>query len=37
MFELLAIPVFAGSAAILAGVKNKQKMERKVTTYLLKD
>jgi DNA segregation ATPase FtsK/SpoIIIE, S-DNA-T family len=28
MLELLAIPVLAGSAAILSGVKNKQKEER---------
>jgi DNA segregation ATPase FtsK/SpoIIIE, S-DNA-T family len=28
LFELLAIPVLAGSAAILSGVKNKQKEER---------
>jgi S-DNA-T family DNA segregation ATPase FtsK/SpoIIIE len=32
MFELLAIPVLAGSAAILAGVKNKQKEERRIDT-----
>ncbi|OQP00830.1 cell division protein FtsK [Geobacillus sp. 44C] len=32
MFELLAIPVLAGSAAILSGVKNKQKEERVIYT-----
>ncbi|NUK31003.1 cell division protein FtsK [Parageobacillus sp. VR-IP] len=32
MFELLAIPVLAGSAAILSGVKNKQKEKRVIDT-----
>jgi DNA segregation ATPase FtsK/SpoIIIE, S-DNA-T family len=32
LFELLAIPVLAGSAAILAGVKNKHKEERVIDT-----
>jgi S-DNA-T family DNA segregation ATPase FtsK/SpoIIIE len=32
MLELLAIPVLAGSAAILAGVKNKHKEERMIDT-----
>jgi DNA segregation ATPase FtsK/SpoIIIE, S-DNA-T family len=32
LFELLAIPVLAGSAAILSGVKNKQKEERVIDT-----
>jgi DNA segregation ATPase FtsK/SpoIIIE, S-DNA-T family len=32
MLELLAIPVLAGSAAILSGVKNKQKEERVIDT-----
>jgi DNA segregation ATPase FtsK/SpoIIIE, S-DNA-T family len=32
LFELLAIPVLAGSAAILSGVKNKQREERVIDT-----
>jgi DNA segregation ATPase FtsK/SpoIIIE, S-DNA-T family len=32
LFELLAIPVLAGSAAILSGVKNKQKEKRVIDT-----
>jgi DNA segregation ATPase FtsK/SpoIIIE, S-DNA-T family len=32
MLELLAIPVLAGSAAILSGVKNKQKEKRVIDT-----
>ncbi|WP_235605610.1 FtsK/SpoIIIE domain-containing protein [Saccharococcus caldoxylosilyticus] len=32
LFELLAIPVLAGTAAILSGVKNKQKEERVIDT-----